>query len=42
MPWEYVQELRGDARRDAVDIYNHIPAESLREAYLAAMPQFGL
>ena len=39
---EYVKELRGDARKDAVDLYNHIPAESLREAYLAAMPQFGL
>ncbi len=42
MKREYVQELRGDARRDAVDIYNHIPKEKLREAYLAAMPQFGL
>jgi len=42
MKREYVQELRGDARRDAVDIYNHIPLERLREAYLAAMPQFGL
>jgi integrase/recombinase XerD len=39
---EYVKELRGDARKDAVDLYNHIPSESLREAYLAAMPQFGL
>ena len=39
---EYVQELRGDARKDAVDIYNHISHENLREAYLAAMPQFGL
>lgn len=39
---EYVQELRGDARKDAVDIYHHIPPEKLREAYLAAIPQFGL
>lgn len=39
---EYVQELRGDARTDAVDIYNHISLENLRDAYLAAMPQFGL
>jgi len=39
---EYVQELRGDARRDAVDIYHHIQVDKLREAYLAAMPQFGL
>ena len=42
MPREYVQELRGDARTDAVDLYNHIPKENLREAYLAAMPVFGL
>ena len=42
MKREYVKELRGDARKDAVDLYNHIPKESLREAYLAAMPQFGL
>jgi integrase/recombinase XerD len=42
MSREYVQELRGDARSDAVDLYNHISLENLREAYLAAMPQFGL
>lgn len=42
MQREYVQELRGDARKEAVDIYNHIPKEKLREAYLAAIPQFGL
>lgn len=39
---EYVKELRGDARRDAVDVYNHIPLDKLREAYLSAIPQFGL
>ncbi len=42
MDRDFVQELRGDARRSAVDIYNHIDPEKLREAYLAAMPQFGL
>jgi integrase/recombinase XerD len=42
MPREYVKELRGDSRKDAVDLYNHIPKENLREAYLAALPQFGL
>lgn len=42
MAREYVQELRGDARKDAMDLYNHIPKQNLREAYLAAMPQFGL
>jgi len=39
---EYVQELRGDARQDAVDVYNHISMENLREAYIATMPLFGL
>ncbi len=42
MKREYVQELRGDSGRDAVDVYNHISLEKLREAYLAAMPLFGL
>ena len=41
MDREYVKELRGDARKDAVDIYNHISKEKLREAYLAAMPSSG-
>jgi len=39
---EYVKELRGDARRDAVYVYNHILLERLREAYLGEMPRFGL
>lgn len=42
MKREYVQELRGDARQDAVDVYNHISLENLREAYIASMPLFGL
>jgi integrase/recombinase XerD len=42
MKREYVQELRGDARQDAVDVYNHISLENLREAYITAMPLFGL
>jgi len=42
MPREYVKELRGDARRDAVDIYHHIPREELRRAYLAYIPKLGI
>lgn len=42
MPREYVKELRGDARRDAVDIYNHIDKEELRNMYLTCMPLFGV
>lgn len=39
---EMVQELRGDIRKEAVDIYDRIPREELREAYLAFMPEIGL
>ena len=42
MKREFIQELRGDSRRDAVDIYDHIDLDELRQAYLAAMPMFGL
>jgi len=27
MPRESIQELRGDARKEAIDIYDHIPVE---------------
>jgi len=39
---EYLQELRGDARKEAVDIYDHIDKKELRRAYLAAIPLLGL
>ena len=39
---EMVQELRGDARREAVDIYDRIPREELRQAYLTFMPEIGV
>lgn len=42
MPREYVKELRGDARNEAIDIYHHIDREELRRAYLAHMPQLGI
>ena len=35
---EYLKELRGDIRGDAMDIYRHIDAEELRKAYLAHVP----
>jgi len=41
MKREYVQWLRGDAIRDAVDIYFHINPEDVREQYLAYVPKFG-
>lgn len=42
MPREMVQELRGDVRSEAIDIYYHIDEEQLRRAYLAGMPKLGI
>ncbi|MEM3798337.1 MAG: tyrosine-type recombinase/integrase [Candidatus Bathyarchaeia archaeon] len=42
MPREYVKELRGDRRREAIDIYHHIDKEELRKAYLACIPKLGI
>jgi len=42
MPREYVKELRGDSRNEAIDLYNHIDREELRRAYLAAVPKLGV
>lgn len=38
---EYLKELRGDVRKEAVDIYDHIDKKELRRAYLAAIPLLG-
>jgi integrase/recombinase XerD len=42
MKREFIQELRGDSRGDAIDIYDHIDEQELREAYLAHIPTLGL
>jgi integrase/recombinase XerD len=42
MPREYVKELRGDRRKEAIDIYHHIDQEDLRRKYLAAIPVLGI
>lgn len=42
MPRDMIKELRGDARRDAMDIYYHIDQEDLRTEYLRAIPRLGL
>lgn len=39
---EFIQELRGDSRREAIDIYDHIDLKELKEAYLASIPQLGI
>jgi len=40
--WKHIQELRGDSRPEAIDIYIHIDPEDLRTSYLAHMPRLGL
>jgi integrase/recombinase XerD len=42
MKREYVQWLRGDAIKEAVDIYFHIDPDDVRESYLACIPQLGV
>lgn len=42
MPREFIQELRGDRRKSAVDIYDHIDTEELRRSYLECIPYFGV
>lgn len=42
MEREFIKELRGDRRGDAIDIYDHVDKEELRRAYLAHIPQLGI
>jgi len=42
MKTQYVQWLRGDAIKEAVDIYFHISPEDVRKQYLAHIPQLGV
>jgi integrase/recombinase XerD len=42
MSREFIQELRGDVRREAIDIYDHIDKKELRESYLVHVPQLGI
>jgi integrase/recombinase XerD len=42
MDREFIRELRGDRRREAIDIYDRIDHEELLRAYLAFIPQLGL
>ena len=39
---EFIKELRGDTRGDAIDIYDHIDREELRESYIAHIPTLGI
>jgi integrase/recombinase XerD len=42
MSRSFIQTLRGDRRREAIDIYDRIDREELRRAYLAFIPQLGV
>ena len=42
MPREFLKELRGDKRKEAVDRYDHIDREELRRMYLACVPKLGI
>lgn len=42
MKREFIKELRGDSRSDAIDIYDHIDRKELRESYLAHIPTLGI
>lgn len=39
MPREFIQELRGDRRKDAIDIYDHIDLSELKDCYLECIPK---
>ncbi len=39
MPREFIQELRGDRRKQSIDIYDHIDVIELKEAYQKCMPK---
>jgi integrase/recombinase XerD len=42
LPREFMKWLRGDAMKEAIDIYNHIDPEDVRRSYLAHIPQLGV
>jgi integrase/recombinase XerD len=39
---EYIKELRGDSRKEAFDLVNHLDLKELKEAYLSSIPQLGI
>ena len=39
---DFIKELRGDSRGEAIDICDHIYKKELRGAYLAAIPRLGI
>jgi len=41
-PRGIIQELRGDIRKEAIDIYDHITIDEISEAYMRYMPKLGI
>ncbi|OKY78780.1 MAG: XerD/XerC family integrase [Candidatus Methanohalarchaeum thermophilum] len=39
---EYIKELRGDTRNQAIDIYDHIDKQKLKRSYMAHIPTLGI
>lgn len=42
MPREFIKELRGDAIKEAMDIYYHIDREEIKKSYMACIPKLGV
>lgn len=42
MPRAFIQELRGDSRSEAIDVYDHIELDELKTSYLKYIPQLGV
>jgi len=42
MSREFIQELRGDSRDGAIDIYDHITPDELKSGYLKHIPQLAV
>ncbi len=42
MSRQFIQEIRGDSRGEAIDVYDHIERDELQAAYLKYVPQLGV
>ncbi len=42
MPRTFIQELRGDSRKEAIDVYDHIELDEIKASYLRHIPQLGV
>jgi len=42
MLYEFIQELRCDVWREAINICDHIDKEELRKSYLVNVPRLGV